>query len=168
MASGGHNRRWRRGGTPSWYDGSWTQEGITKKEKSLARYKEREQSQKSEAASASTEGARDGTAQEARDKVVKRVKAAGKVQTENHVALKEHIGACSEIAATCFCTHSPADESCPIRVNVVECENVEFVRFCFFTEADVGPPRSSCQIEFVLYRSHGDLKKGVQQCSLDQ
>ena len=37
-------------------------------------------------------GGRDGTAEEAGDKAVKRVKAAGQAQTKSHVVLKKHIG----------------------------------------------------------------------------
>ena len=51
-----------------------------------------EQSQGSQAASASTEGDRDGTAKEVGVGAVKRVKAAGKVQTKKYVVLKKHIG----------------------------------------------------------------------------
>ena len=57
--------------------------------KSLAVYKAWAESHGSEAVSASTE--RGTTAQEAGHTAVKRVKAAGKVQTKNYVVLKEHI-----------------------------------------------------------------------------
>ena len=36
---GGYNREWRCGGTPSWYDGGWTQDGKARN-KSLAGYRD--------------------------------------------------------------------------------------------------------------------------------
>ena len=79
MASGEYNRRWRRGGAPSWYDGSWAKEG-----QSLSTgYKE---SRDGGGKCKHREG-RDGTAREPGGKAVKKVKAAGKVLTKNYVVL---------------------------------------------------------------------------------
>ena len=63
---GKYNRRWRRGGAPS-----WSRLGGGK---------------------CQHRGGKDGTAEEAGDKAVKRVKAAGQAQTKSHVVLKKYIG----------------------------------------------------------------------------
>ena len=57
------------------------------------------------------------------------------------------------ISLTCCCDLPCAHSHMPVIL--------EFVTFCFMV-ADLGPPPSLCQIEFLMYRNHGDPKKGVQ------
>ena len=63
-------------------------------------------------------------------------------------------------ATTCSCTHAHTDDSAFARERIVGCGEFDMV-------ADWGPPLLQRQIEFLMYRNHGDPKKGVQQCSLD-
>ena len=93
--SGGSGRGWRRGGAPSWYDGEWLPEVKTRK-KSPTGFKERG----SEAASASTDGGREGVVNDAKEESGATKAAVGMaVIAQSYIVLASHILAFQEIFA---------------------------------------------------------------------